>query len=93
MITIPIKGEMTIPNIGSLDPGTFDILNCHWGMKLMFTFGWCFKHCGSPAQWRASAFIMQKIISEISEKSEMLDHFVTLKILWLNSSLVYSGNN
>ena len=22
IITIPIKGEMTIPNIGSLDPGT-----------------------------------------------------------------------
>ncbi len=24
IITIPIKGEMTIPNIGSLDPGTCD---------------------------------------------------------------------
>ena len=24
IITIPIKGEMTIPNIGSLDPGTND---------------------------------------------------------------------
>ena len=23
IITIPIKSEMTIPNIGSLDPGTF----------------------------------------------------------------------
>ena len=23
IITIPIKGEMTIPNIGSLDPGTY----------------------------------------------------------------------
>ena len=23
IIKIPIKGEMTIPNIGSLDPGTF----------------------------------------------------------------------
>ena len=24
IITIPIKGEMTIPNIGSLDPGTYN---------------------------------------------------------------------
>ena len=24
IITIPIKGEMTIPNIGSLDPGTYE---------------------------------------------------------------------
>ena len=23
IITVPIKGEMTIPNIGSLDPGTY----------------------------------------------------------------------
>ena len=23
IIAIPIKGEMTIPNIGSLDPGTY----------------------------------------------------------------------
>ena len=28
IITIPIKGEMTIPNIGSLDPGTYNYNIC-----------------------------------------------------------------
>ncbi len=32
IITIPFKGEMTIPNIGSLDPGTY------WFPKLELAF-------------------------------------------------------